>query len=86
MRTIENELELDGNNQILDVPNHLFLEIENTSGSNLIIKINDGTERAYENGSLYQTPISSKLTLYKDSFVVRGASGQTIKYSYILPD
>lgn len=86
MRTVEGSFSLDGTLQNLEIPNHLFLEIENTSGGNLTIKINDGIERTYEAGSSYQTPIFAKYSLYQDKIKVRGIDSETIKYSYILPD
>jgi len=86
MRTIEGSFSLNGQLQDLEIPNHLFLEIDNTSGGNLVIKINDGAERTYESGSSYQTPVFAKYSLFQDEIKVRGIDGETIKYSYILPD
>lgn len=85
MRTVETEIELDGTLQTLSIPNHLFLEIENTSGGNLGIKVNGGAERTYEAGSSYKTPIFENNKIFTDTVQVRGVNGQSIYCSYILP-
>ncbi|NUM33417.1 MAG: hypothetical protein HUU50_02640 [Candidatus Brocadiae bacterium] len=84
MITKEGEFELDGELQNLGITNYKFLEIENTSGSNIEISINDGVARTYEPGALYRSPSIEINHLYEDEIKIRGTNGTKINYSYVI--